>query len=231
MPAVADPAELAAIPLFAELAAPELERLNELLRRRTFPAGASLMTAEQPGEVVFVLLDGTAKISVEQADGTEVVLAFLAAGDTVGEMSLFDSAGRSADVVVVERATCLWLDRAAFHRSLREMPALGFNLFKLLCRRLRQANEQLQAIATLDVEGRVARQLLAFAQQHGRPAPDGGARIPFKLSQSDLAGLVGASRERVNHAVADLKGRGAIAVQPGPRITVLDAEALAARCR
>ncbi|MGH9360692.1 MAG: Crp/Fnr family transcriptional regulator [Thermoanaerobaculia bacterium] len=229
MPAVEDTSELESIPLFGGLSAAELERVNELLRRKAFAAGASLMTAEQPGEVVYVLLEGSAKIFVEQEDGTEVVLAFLSAGDTIGEMSLIDSAGRSADVVVVERATCLWLDRAAFHRCLREMPALGFNLYRLLCRRLRLANEQLQAISTLDVVGRVARQLLAFAQQYGRPA-DGGLRIPFKLNQSDVAGLVGASRERVNHAMADLKERGAIAVE-GSQITVLDPQALAARFR
>ncbi len=230
MPAVEDTSELATIPLFTGLSPAELERVNELLRRKGFAAGANLMTAEQPGEVVYVLLEGTAKIFVEQADGTEVVLAFLSAGDTVGEMSLIDSAGRSADVVVVERATCLWMDRAAFHRCLREMPALGFNLYRLLCRRLRLANEQLQAISTLDVVGRVARQLLAFAEQYGRATGDGAVRIPFKLSQSDLAGLVGASRERVNHAVAELKERGAI-VLDGQHVVVQDAQALAARCR
>ncbi len=229
MPALQDSRELATIPLFEGLSEAELARVNELLRRKTFAAGTSLMTTDQPGEAVYVLLAGAAKIFVEQADGSEVVLAFLSAGDTVGELSLIDSAGRSADVVVVERASCLWLDRAAFHRCLREMPALGFNLYRLLSRRLRLANEQIQAISTLDVVGRVARQLLAFAQQYGRPAA-GGLRIPFKLSQSDIAGLVGASRERVNHAVADLKERGAIAVE-GSQITVVDAEALAARFR
>ena len=230
MPAVQDSAELAAIPLFAGLSPAELERVNELLRRKAFPAGASLMSAEQPGEVVYVLLEGTARIFVEKEDGTEVVLAFVTAGDTVGEMSLIDSAGRSADVVVVERATCLWMDRAAFQRCLREMPALGFNLYRLLCRRLRLANEQLQAISTLDVVGRVARQILAFAQQYGRETEEGAVRIPFKLSQSDLAGLVGASRERVNHAVAELKERGAI-VLDGQHVVVLDSATLAARCR
>lgn len=229
MPAVQDSRELAAIPLFADLSAAELERVNELSRRKSFAAGANLMSTDQPGEAVYVLLTGTAKIFVEQPDGSEVVLAFLSAGDTVGEMSLIDSAGRSADVAVVDRATCLWMDRSAFHRCLREMPALGFNLYRLLCRRLRLANEQVQAISTLDVVGRVARQLLAFAQQYGRADAAGGVRIPFKLSQSDLAGLVGASRERVNHAIADLREHGAIAVE-GSQITVLDRPALARRC-
>lgn len=228
MPAVDDPRALGQIALFAGIPLPDLERIARQLRRRVFPAGSSIITTDQPGEVVYVLLEGTVKIFVEKADGTEVVLAFLAAGDTVGEMSLVDSAGRSADVVALERCTCLWLDRASFHGCLREIPQLAYNLFRILCLRVRLSNEQLQAVTTLDVTGRVARQLLAFADRYGRTTPE-GTEIPLRLSQGDLAGLVGASRERVNRAVVGLKRSGLIRVDRRYRVTVLDRDGLRAR--
>ena len=59
----------------------------------------------QPGELVYVLLDGTVKIYVDQIDGSEVILAFLGPGDTFGEMSMVDSAGRSANVVTLEKSS------------------------------------------------------------------------------------------------------------------------------
>ncbi|MCP4656127.1 MAG: Crp/Fnr family transcriptional regulator [bacterium] len=222
--------DLEEITLFEGLESRDLVRIRELLRRQSFPAGTTIISAEQPGDAVYVIAEGTVKIFVGRPDGSEVVLAFLSAGDIVGEMSLVDSAGRSANVLTVEETVCLWMDRLAFLDCLRRIPRLGYNLFGLLSSRVRLANEQLQAMATLDVTGRVARQLLAFAEKYGRPADGGGSRIPLRLSQSDLAGIVGASRERVNHAMVYLRRAGHIEIGPNHRIIVRDRAALAERC-
>ena len=115
--ALNDPNLLGEIPLFHGIPADRLKRLNEVLHKKTVPAGTNMITAEQPGEVVYVLLEGTVKILIEQMDGREVILAFLGAGDTVGEMSLVDSAGRSANVMTMEKCTFLWMDRATFSGS------------------------------------------------------------------------------------------------------------------
>ncbi len=230
MPGLDDPAALAQSPLFQGLGPDELARLNAILRRRVFAAGANIVTVEEPGEQVYILLDGTVKVFVYQVNGREVILAFLGPGDTVGEMSLVDSAGRSANVVTLEPSTCLVMDRAAFHESLRSIRNLSYNLARLLSRRLRLANEQIQALSTLDLRGRLARQILAFAEQYGRP--EGTAvRIPLRLTQTDLAALVGASRERVNQVIVDFKHQGLIAVDPSYRITVLDRETLVEQCQ
>ena len=230
MPAVADAKSLSEIPLFQDLPDEQLARLNEILRRQQFPTGAHVITAEQPGEAIYILLQGTVKIYVDRADGTEVILALLGAGDTVGEMSLIDSAGRSASVITMERSTFLWLDRARFQECLRTMPLLTNNLVRVLSGRLRLANEQVLALSTLDVTGRVARKVLAFAERYGQPARD-GLRVPLRLTQSDLAGLVGASRERVNHAIVFLKHQKIISVDRGHHIVVHNRDALAARCQ
>ena len=231
MPAVDDPRSLAEIALFSDLPPEDLERLNNRLHRKRFPAGAGILTAEQPGEAIYVLLDGTVKIYVEKADGTEVILALLGAGDTVGEMSLVDSAGHSANVLAMERTTCLWLDRAGFQELLGNVPALSNSLVRILSQRLRLANEQVLALSTLDVNGRVARQILAFGERYGKNLESGDVIIPLRLTQSDLAGLVGASRERVNHAVVFFKQQSYISVRRNHHIVVHDRDALAARCQ
>lgn len=202
-----------------------------MTHRRGFAAGAEIITAEQPGEVAYVILGGSVKILVEQPDGSVVILAVLGAGEVVGEMSLADSLGRSATVVTLEESTLLWMDRASFWRCLREMPSMTYNLVDILSRRLRLANAHARSLASLDVHGRVAGQLLAFAREYGRPAPNGEVRIPLRLTQNDLAGLVGASRVRVNQALGSYKRRNLLSIGSDHRITILDPAALARRCR
>lgn len=230
MPAVPDPRALGALPLFNELPLEVLQQLNLMLRRKTFAAGIDIITAEQPGEVVYIILSGTVKIHAEQADGSTVILAILGAGELFGEMSVLENIGRSATVVTLEEATILWMDRLSFEASLHTMPELNYNLTRIFSRRLRLANAQIQALATLDVFGRVARQLLAFANEYGERQA-AGTLIPLRLTQSDLAGMVGASRVRVNQVLVFYKQQGYITVDQDARITVLEYDALAARCR
>ena len=199
------------------------------MRRLAVPPHTNLMALDQPGETVYFLVDGTVRVQVEHEDGALVVLAFLGAGDTVGEMSLLESASRSATVVTLERCDLLWLDRATFHDCLETMPGLAINCLRALSRRLRIADERIEALATRDVAGRVADQLISFAEHYGEPAPGGGVRVPLRITQADLADIVGASRERVNQVMMDLKRRGLVDVSADHRITVLDKAALARR--
>jgi CRP/FNR family cyclic AMP-dependent transcriptional regulator len=231
MAAVEDPRLLGELELFQGLSPQQLADLNEALRSSTIPAGTHFITAEQPGEVVYVILEGTVKIYVSHEDGREVILAFLGRGDTVGEMSLIDSAGRSANVVTTERSRLVWMDRATFQGSLRTLTPLANNLVRLLANRLRFANEQIQALCTLDVPGRVARQILALADRYGSQEAGGEVAIPLRLTQSDLGEIVGASRERVNQVIVELKQRGAISVDTNHRIRVHNRRDLARYCR
>ena len=232
MPAVEDLNTLSEMLLFEGLSQAELKRVNEqLLHKKTFTTGTNIITVAQPGEVVYVLLEGSVKIYVDQIDGSEVILAFLGPGDTVGEMGLIGSSGRSASVLTLEETVCLAMDRGSFRVCLKSIPGLSFNLVQLLSRRLRLANEQVQALSTLDVRGRVARQLLAFAQRYGEAGSTAEVSIPLRLTQTDLASLVGASRERVNQVIVDFKDRKFISVDPGHHITVHDIQALIDRCQ
>jgi CRP/FNR family cyclic AMP-dependent transcriptional regulator len=233
MPVVPDPSTLSEFPLFRDLTIEQLTRLNDLLRRRTFPAGTNLASAEEPGEVVYLILDGTVKIYVTQADGNDVIIAFGGPGDVEGEMSVLDNAaaGRSADIVTQEQTTVLWLDRINFQDCMRTMPSIALNLLRILSDRLRLANERIQALCALDVYGRVARQIQSFARQYGQRNADGVVTIPIRLTQSDMASLVGATRERVNQVITSFKQQGYIAVDRNYRISVLNPDALERYCQ
>lgn len=221
---------LEGIPLFEGLAPADLNWLSARAHRRLFAAGTNILTAEQPGEAVYVILHGTVKIHVEQADGRDVVLAILGAGDTLGEMSLIDSAGRSASAVTLEDSLLLWMDKSAFQEALHRFPVVAQNLVRILSARVRLANELIQALASMDVNGRVARQLLAFADKYGR-AEGQSVLIPIHLTQSDIADLVGASRKRVNQVMVAFREQELISTNPAGRIIVLDRDALMNYCR
>ena len=221
---------LACADLFAGLTPEQMARVGRGIHRKLFPGGTNIITAEQPGEVVYIIMHGTVKIHIEQADGRDVTLAILGRGDTVGEMSLLDSAGRSASAVTLEDSLLLWMDKAAFQDCVREVPQISQNLVRILSRRVRLANELIQALATLDVYGRVARQLLAFAEKYGHPEAGGEITIPICLTQGDISELVGASRKRVNQVMVAFKEQGLVTEVEG-KLTIHNRDGLARYCR
>jgi CRP/FNR family transcriptional regulator, cyclic AMP receptor protein len=227
---VPDAAALAETALFNGLTNEQLETIRPHMHRKTFPAGTNVVTAEQPGEVLFVILSGTVKVQVDQLDGSEVILAVLGAGQSIGEMSVTDKLGRSASVITLDESTLAWIDRSTFAGYQQLMPRLVHNVAAILSNRLRVANAQIQALATQDVYGRVARQLLSLADAYGKDDGRGDIHIPMRLTQGDFASLVGASRVRVNQALVQFKDQGYISVDAGHRITVHNEAALAARC-
>src|SRR5579871_6759213 len=225
MPAATDPRRLRDIPLFDNLTDAQLEAISQQLRAKEFPNGTNVITFEMPGDVLYIILEGTLKIKVDQKDGKEVIIAVLGPGEVVGELSMIDGDRRSADVFTQEESTLLWIDRQSFERLISTIPQMMNNLLRILTRRVRLSTEQIQALGTLDVPGKVARQLLVFADQYGIPE-QGGRLIPMRLTQTDIAGMVGASRERVNQALVDLRRAGLIKTSTTHRITVLDLDKL-----
>jgi CRP/FNR family transcriptional regulator, cyclic AMP receptor protein len=220
---------LADIALFAGLTPTQLDWVAQCSHRRVFEAGRNVMTIEQPGEAVYVILHGTVKIHIEQGE-RDVILSILGTGDLLGEMSLIDSVGRSASAVILENSLLLWMDKASFNYMLDNFPQVARNLVKILTAKVRLSDEMIQSLATLDVNGRVARQLLAFAEKYGHEK-DGATQIRIVLTQSDIADLVGASRKRVNQAMVLFRERGLIDTDADGRISIKDKVGLAGYCQ
>jgi CRP/FNR family cyclic AMP-dependent transcriptional regulator len=218
------------IQLFRNLPPDYLEALGGLLSRKSFPAGVTLMTAEQAAEAVYFIVSGTVKVHIEQEDGSDVIVAILGPGETVGEMSALGQMTRSASVITIESSTMLWMDCAAFQSCLLKSPELTYNLACTLAERLRRANEKIQTLASHSVESRVARQLIFFAEQYGQPQPDGSVYLSIRLTQGDIASLIGASREHINRVMVSYKERGYLSIDNNHHITIHNLQALAKRC-
>ena len=224
------PSALAGIPLFEGLSKANLKRLGGILRPRTFPGGVDIIIEDQPGSVAYVIVSGSVKIHLELPGGGQSLLAVLGPGEVVGEMSLVDSLGRSASVRTLEETTLLWMGRDDFWECLRTIPGMTYNLVGLLSRRLRLANLHVESMAAFDVSGRLAGHLVGLATEYGRSTRR-GVLIPFPLTQSDLAALIGASRVRVNQVLMAFRRRGLVSVGEDRRITVRDLARLAKRRR
>jgi CRP/FNR family transcriptional regulator, cyclic AMP receptor protein len=219
---------LSDIKLFKGLGSAQLDWVAQRAHRRVFAAGTNLMTIEQPGEAVYVILHGTVKIHVEQGE-RDVILSILGAGDLLGEMSLIDSLGRSASAVTLEDSLLLWMDRATFNYILDNFQSVARSLVQILSARVRLSDQMIQSLASLDVNGRVARQLLAFAERYGRKVKE-GMQIRILLTQGDIANLVGASRKRVNQTMVLFKDQNMLSMSEDGRIIIHDQAGLARYC-
>ena len=222
---------LKTVPIFRGLTSEQLTLVVQWMRERSVRAGTEIIAQGEPGDAVFVLAEGSAKVCRRQREGGEVILEVLGPGDVVGDMSLSDGIDHSSSVVALEDARVLRLDAESFRGMLNEWSSARSGLIELLCRRLRLADGRLEMVAALDVEGRVARVLLMLAREHGEGKPGGGTRILIPLSQSDLAAMTGASRVRVNQVLSKFKRNGWVTLDGDRRTSVRDAAALEARCR
>ena len=200
------------LPIFCDLTSSQVETARSVLHCMSVPAGHTLITQAQPGEKVYIVATGS--VAVHAHNGVEDALIGLRGpGEVVGEMSVLDGMSRSATVITQEKSLIFWLSHADFWDVLWEMPPISYNFVRLLSQRLRVLTLQMQALSTLDVQGRLARQLVILAEEYGQPYPTQGpdaVLIPFQLKQAELASMIGSTREQVNGLLSSWRRRGFI---------------------
>jgi len=223
---------LAAItPLFRDLSDAEIGAIEEATTSRLFSGQTQLMTNGQDIGVVYIIVTGSVRIRLQKEERGELILNILGPGEILGEINAVDGMGSSADVVTLETSNLLTLQRRDFCHFLKTIPLLSYNLVTVLTHRLRRITDHAEALATLDIHGRLAHQLLVFAEDYGKVGNDGSATIPIRLSQTELAGLVGATREHVNRSIAFFKTQNYISVGTDRKITIHNLQALRDRGR
>ena len=211
---------LSSLDLFKDVPASAIQSLSSSVSVRVFEPGNDLMSVDHGSDAAYLILQGTVKVHVEEADGTEVLLAILGPGELLGEVSLLDGRTPSATVTALDHTECLAMNFSAFREAIRTVPLLAYNFARTLAARLRLSNNQIQALASLNVENRVARQIMAFADRYGQPQPGGAIQIPIRLTQSDLSHIIGASREQTNRVLVSYRNRGFLSVDANLRMTV-----------
>jgi CRP/FNR family transcriptional regulator, cyclic AMP receptor protein len=196
-PDTAEGPQLDRVAFFADLDAPSLEQIAGAMRKRTFRAGEAIFHRDDPGQVLYVIREGRVRIRLTSIEGQEVALAVFGPGDSFGEMAILDSQPRSADAIAIDKVEVFTLQRPDFVEVVRKHPDIAVAVMKTLTQRIRTANQMVEDLIFLDVFGRVAKKLLDLAREYGVETDD-GMKIDLRITQQELASMVGASRESVN---------------------------------
>lgn len=210
---------LTSLQFFRDLTPQQLAEVRAVLKVKNLQLGDQLIGEDQIGDMVYVVAQGSVRICAHDEMG-EAILAVRGPGEVVGEMSVLDGKARSASVITQEPSTVFAFTASDFWNVLWEMPPVPYNLACLLSQRVRVLSSQMRAMATLDVQGRLARQLMILGLEYGVPhAATGGTLIPFQLKQTELADMIGSTRVQVNRLLASWIRRGFIS-RDGSKIII-----------
>src|SRR6185436_1351559 len=192
-------AGLKAVPFFTQLTERELELVRSLSSEKHYPKNAVVLTEGEMGDSLYMIRSGKVKVFIGDQEGREMILKILGPGDFFGEMSMIDKQPRSASVTTLEASVFLVLSHSAFEKCVEKVPRVANMVMRVLATRVREADRKIGTLAMMDVYGRVASTLLELAVND-----NGKMVVGEKLSQQDLANMVGASREMVNRILKDL---------------------------
>lgn len=210
---------LARTELFGGIDEAARRRIAEHVAERVVERGQSVFTQDEPGDRMYVLADGAVKLFVASRDGGVVELVRHRPPATFGEVALLDGGPRSASAEAVERSTLLVVTRVELLHLLRAEDQVAEALLSTLGAMVRRTTRQVSDLVFLDLQGRIARRLLAMATEG-----DGLPRTP-RVTQTELAAMVSGARQTVNQALRSLESRGYIRADGGG-FEILDRERL-----
>jgi CRP/FNR family cyclic AMP-dependent transcriptional regulator len=203
---------LRSVSIFADLEPAEVAALERLADIRDYAEGGVVVSQEETGDALYVLVRGKVKVVLYGESGREIILSiFKVPGDFFGEMSLLDNEPRSASVIAAEASRLLVLSRRDFHAHLVSHPRTALRVLTELSRRLRRADEVIGNLVLLDVYGRLAGKLRELARDEGEETEE-GILVRERPTQAEIAAMIGTSRETVSRALSEFGRRGWLAM-------------------
>jgi CRP/FNR family transcriptional regulator, cyclic AMP receptor protein len=214
---------LSTIPFFAGLERLALERVAAGMRARRFRRGEVIFHIGDPGDALFVIVQGEVKISLPSETGDEAILATLRSGDVFGELALLDGAPRSASATAISPTETVVLPRDRFRELIATEAGVRDALLASIAGELRRLTTHVEELHFLDITGRLAARLVRLANEGGKATADGDTRLASNLTQGDLAAMVGCTRQSVNKLLGQFTDDGLIRLdREGIVITDLD---------
>jgi len=209
--------------LFGKLPPDDLDALLRHARVEHYPVGREIFAKGSPGRSMMAILKGNVRISAPSPAGPDIVLTMLQAGEVFGEIALLDGEDRTADARAISDCDLLVLDHRDFIPFLERRADLCILLLKLLCQRLRRTDQQVEEAMFGHLDARLAKALVRLASGSGSAAGNNAAEL--RITQQELAGMVGASRESVNKQLHVWQNAGLLRL--GKRlITIPDVDAV-----
>ncbi len=195
------------IPLFSGLSQQALAKIEQHSSVKSCKKHTIVINQDDETYTLYVILSGSVKVYISGEDGREVVLNHQTAGDYFGDLAMIDKQPRVASVMTTEPSKFMLISREDFMSCLSENPDIAINLIRPMTSRMRMLAKNVSSLALLDVYGRVARTLLDQSEKQG------DVLVTEKLTQQEIADMVGASRAMVSRILKDLKEGGYISIE------------------
>ena len=186
------------VPLFAEFSDEDLTAIASLMQSRRYAKHAVLVYEGDPGDALFIVINGNVAVTRVSNDGKETILSILKEGDFFGEMGVLDASPRSATIKALRDAEVAILARKDFLDLLGKNTQMCLSLVGALSTRLRATNQAIQANAYQDIRTRLASLLINLERNFGEKVDGGGTRLTLRLTNQEMANMIGTTRETVN---------------------------------
>jgi CRP-like cAMP-binding protein len=204
-------AAMARSPLFQGIEPEELSRIAQTMSRRRYRRQEVIFHEGDPGDSLHIVVAGRVKITRESIDGEEAIIATLSAGEAFGELVLLDGAARSASATAMEPTETVTMTRQSFERLVDGGGPFRWSLLGGIAHRFRRVTDQLAEVHFLDISGRLALTLTRLAEE-AAPGAAVDVQLARPLTQTDLAAMVGGTRQRVNQILGEFADEGLITI-------------------
>jgi CRP/FNR family cyclic AMP-dependent transcriptional regulator len=205
---------------FAKLSRDEMGELLTVGRIRKVNPGGQILAQGEIGDALFLIVSGTVRISMIASNGQVIVLDYIEAGGTIGEIGTLDGGLRTASAHALQHVIALRVSKADFEGYVTRHPRLALSMLAELARRLRTANDTIESDRAFTMGPRMARHLNRLIEQKAD-----GRHLAAGLSQAELGSFVGLSRENVNRQLSNWADLGIIQLENG-KVRVLDGASL-----
>jgi CRP/FNR family transcriptional regulator len=217
---------LKSIPYFYGLGSGELEAIRQLVFERSADRGELILLEDEPTQTVYFVVTGVVKAFKTSAEGKEQILCILRPGDSFNDVSVFDGGPNPVSAIAMSRVRLYGISKADMETLLREHPGIALNIIKVLAGKVRHFVSLVEDLSFRHVTGRVAKLLLEYAT-NGSEEGKGKSPRP-RLTQQDMAAMVGTAREVVGRSLKALEEEGAIRMDRH-RIAIVNREVLEER--
>lgn len=195
---------------FRGIAEPLLREIAALSAQRKYASGEIVFYRDEPGDYLYGVISGSIRVTTQAPDGRELALNTMKAGDVIGEIAVLDGGTRTASGRALEATVVFVVPREQFTALMLRQPTIALHMIELLCQRVRRASQQVEEAAFLSLTERLGRQLESLVR-------DTGAALPctVKISQSELASFLNASRQAVNGCLQRWQKSGFVTLRRG----------------
>ena len=197
------------IPIFADLEPQELEKVSKIYISRQYKKGQIIFFEGEPGEAVYFVKEGKIKIYKADDEGREYILHIFGPGNIFAETVLFGSDPYPANAEAVEDSVIGLIKNRDLEELLKKNTDIAFKIIKVLSKRLRESQENIKNLVFRDTYDRTACALHKMALEHGIKTTN-GIEVEMPITRSELASIVGTSRETVTRMLSEMKRKGII---------------------